>query len=89
MKTITDHQLLDHGVEHAQYFQGCGTAFTEFDDVSTGCGHTFKEALDDCLDMLAQMDWDTEPFCKVVEQEYSHVPEDQQHKTVCTWTDCE
>ena len=49
-----DYELIDHGIDHAQYFQGCGTAFTEFDHVVTGCGSNFAEALDECLEMIAQ-----------------------------------
>lgn len=60
MKPITSFQIIDHGVEHSQYFQGCGVSFTPYTDVATGIGSTPKEALDDALDSLAQNDWDTE-----------------------------
>lgn len=60
MKTVQEYEILDHGVEHSQYFQGCGTAFTEFDDVATGIGETPHEALADALESLAQNDWDME-----------------------------
>ena len=60
MKTITDYEVVSHGVEHEQYFQGCGTAFTDFEDVATGIGWSESEALEDALDSLAQSDWDTE-----------------------------
>ena len=58
MKTIKDYEVIDHGFDAEQYFQGCGTAFTEFDDVATGIGETAAEALDDALENLAQGDWD-------------------------------
>lgn len=35
MKKVIDYQIVDHGFESPSYFQGCGTAFTEFDDVAT------------------------------------------------------
>jgi len=60
MKTITDYEIICHGIERSDYFQGCGTAFTEFTDVATGIGSSEKEALEDALDQLAQSDWNTE-----------------------------
>ena len=54
MRTITDFELVDHGIEHSQYFQGCGTAFTSFEHCATGIGDNPAEALDDLLEMVAQ-----------------------------------
>lgn len=51
---VTDYELLDHGVDHAQYFPGCGVAYTQFDYVQTGAGENFSEALNDALEMIAQ-----------------------------------
>jgi hypothetical protein len=51
---VTRAQLINHGREHEQYFQGCGTAFTTFDNVVTGIGDDANEAYDDALEMLAQ-----------------------------------
>ncbi len=56
MNKITSFQVVDHGIEHAQYFQGCGVAFTEYDECVTGCGDNFAEALDDALESIAQSD---------------------------------
>lgn len=53
-------EIIDHGIEHSQYFQGCGTTFTEFSDVATGIGDNPKEAMEDALEMLAQSGWDTD-----------------------------
>ena len=58
MKKIEEYEILNHGVENSQYFQGCGTAYTEFTDKATGIGNTYSEALDDALESLAQNDWD-------------------------------
>lgn len=69
MKTVTKFQIIDHGVEHAQYFQGCGLSFTDYNDVATGCGSTPKEALDDAIDSLAQNGWD----CEAVDQSDEYV----------------
>ncbi len=48
MKLIS-YEILDHGMDHSQYFQGCGTAFTNFTHVWTGAGDSSKEAYNDAL----------------------------------------
>jgi len=53
MKVITDFEIVDHGIEHNQYFQGCGTAFTSFDYCDTGCGSNLAEAYDDACEQIA------------------------------------
>lgn len=50
---VTEFEVLDHGIDHAQYFQGCGVCFTRFENVSTGCGNNFQEAIDDALEQIA------------------------------------
>ena len=50
---ITDYEIINHGYDHAQYFQGCGTAFTDFEDVSTGAGDNAKDAYEDAVEQLA------------------------------------
>ena len=54
MKLIS-YEILDHGRDHSQYFQGCGVAFTNFTHVWTGAGDSSKEAYNDALDQ-AYMD---------------------------------
>jgi hypothetical protein len=61
MKTIEKYQIINHGVQNEQYFQGCGVSHTEFTDVSTGIGNNAHDALEDALHSLAD-DWDTEPI---------------------------
>ena len=58
MKTITCFEIVDHGIDHAQYFQGCGISRTKFSDVATGCGDNPAAALSDALETLAQDGWD-------------------------------
>jgi len=58
MKKPQAHEVITHGVEHEQYFQGCGTSFTPFTDVATGIGDDAAEAFDDALESLAQAGWD-------------------------------
>jgi hypothetical protein len=50
-----NYQIIDHGIDHEQYFQGCGIAFTPYDHVVTGIGETAQEAYDDALEQMAMM----------------------------------
>ena len=58
MKTITCFEIVDHGIDHAQYFRGCGISRTKFTGCATGCGDNPAEALADALETLAQDGWD-------------------------------
>lgn len=58
-KPIVEFQILDHGIEHSQYFPGCGF-LPEFRDVATGIGMNAAEAIDDCLEQLACKDWEVD-----------------------------
>jgi hypothetical protein len=49
-------EIVNHGPDYPDYFQGCGVAFTPFDNVVTGIGNTAKEAYFDALDSMAQQD---------------------------------
>ena len=69
MKPIIAFEIVDHGFESAQYFQGCGTSFTEFVDVATGTGDTAHAALEDALENLAQSDWDTSSITNNMDDE--------------------
>jgi hypothetical protein len=53
---ITDYELLSHGFDHSQYFQGCGTSFTSFEHVVTGCGGSEKEAFENALEQITDAD---------------------------------
>jgi hypothetical protein len=69
-KRIGEFELIDHGIEHSQYFQGCGVAFTGFANVVTGIGDNPAEAIDDCLEQVAQAGFDTEGMeARILEQE--------------------
>lgn len=48
-----EHQIINHGLEHSQYFQGCGIAYTEYDSFFTGIGQTEYDALEDALEQAA------------------------------------
>lgn len=56
IKHVTEFQVVDHGLDHSQYFQGCGVSFTNFENVVTGCGDSFQEAIDDALESMSQLD---------------------------------
>ena len=60
MKTIGDFELIDHGIESSQYFQGCGVAWTSFERIVTGIGDNPAAAIFDCLNQIWQRDFDTE-----------------------------
>jgi hypothetical protein len=59
-KTIVEFEVCDHGIEHEQYFQGCGISCTQFEDIATGMGDNPAEAIDDALEQLACNGWDCE-----------------------------
>lgn len=61
-KQIEAYEIIDHGVEHEQYFAGCGTSFTQYDACYTGAANSPREALNDALEQLAcSGDYDIEP----------------------------
>jgi hypothetical protein len=50
----TKYEIINHGPDHEQYFQGCGTAFSDFDRVVTGCGFDAAEAYNDAVESVYQ-----------------------------------
>ena len=86
MNHIKEFQLIDHGVDGSQYFQGCGVSCTGWNGAFTGFGSTFQEALDDAIEQACE-EW----LVNVddIAYEYSHVKEDQRTRSVCEWTECE
>lgn len=54
MRTITDFEVLNHGLHLPDYFSGCGVAFTRWTHVATGCGDDAAGALGDALEQLAE-----------------------------------
>ena len=57
MKLIGEFEIVDHGIEHEQYWRGCGPTFTSYEDIATGIGENFAEAVYDALDTLVENDW--------------------------------
>jgi len=69
-RRIGAFEIVDHGIDHSQYFPGCGVAFTSFDDVVTGIGDNPAEAIDDCLEQIAMDGFDVEGMeARIMEQE--------------------
>lgn len=70
MKTIGDFQVIDHGIESSQYFQGCGVAWTGFKNIVTGIGSDPADAICNCLNQICQEDFDTEGMeARIIAQE--------------------
>ena len=59
MKTVGKYEI-ESTIDHSQYWQGAGLAFSDFEDIGTGIGNTEAEGAEDALEILAQNDWDTD-----------------------------
>lgn len=79
MRKVADHSVTDHGVEHSQYFQGDGIAFTEYTDCATGCGNSAFEAMEDALEQLASNGWDVECIPNDLSDDVTTVEDDFYH----------
>jgi hypothetical protein len=66
MKTAKDYEIINHGIENSQYFQGCGTSFTGFDIAITGVGYNAKQAYNDAVDQCYMMDIDSASLDKLL-----------------------
>jgi len=67
---VKNFEVIDHGIEHTQYFQGCGVSFSPFTNVVTGIGDNPAEAIDDCLEQMATNGCDVPGMEKrILEQE--------------------
>ncbi len=76
MKRIGKFEIIDHGIEHSQYFQGCGVALTSLKNVVTGIGDNPAEAIDDCLGQVAQAGFETEGMVSriMAQKEWEAIP---------------
>lgn len=54
MKKVKTFEVVDLGIHHEQYFQGFGCSFADSSNEAWGIGDSVAEALDDCLEMIAQ-----------------------------------
>jgi hypothetical protein len=51
---VSDFQVVDHGLAHPDYFQGCGIYGSAYEECVTGAGDTAREALEDAVESMAQ-----------------------------------
>ena len=79
MKPIKDFEVIHHGMMYSDYFQGCGTS--TYQDVATGIGDNLTEAIDDCLEQLAER-WNTENMETRIVEKYGTIPEVEQPENV-------
>ena len=64
MQKLIDFEIINHGPNHAQYFPGYGTAFTDFDFVVTGVGTNAKAAYKDAVQQLYMSEIDSNSIDK-------------------------
>jgi len=77
----TDYEIVVHGMEHEQHFQGCGVSGTGYTAVFTGIGNNPGEALDDALEQAAMSGWDVDSNARLRRERLPRhpcVPEDFQ-----------
>ena len=53
MKLIASYEIVNHGVERCDSFQGCGVYGTRYDECYTGIGSSLREALEDAAEAIA------------------------------------
>jgi hypothetical protein len=95
-RKIADYELCDLGIENSQYFQGFGTSFTGYSECAYGIGDNPAEALDDCLEQIAQMGFDAEALSARIEADWGPAPfvpsvsdMREQERGECEDDDCE
>ena len=49
---MANFEIINHGWDNSQYFQGCGTSYSDFDNVVTGAGYTAKDAYEDATEQI-------------------------------------
>ena len=60
-KEIQEFRVVDHGTEHAQYFQGHGVAFTAYTDTFLGNGISAQEAAREAAEQMAMSGFEIPP----------------------------
>ena len=74
------YEVVDHGVDHAQYFRGQGIVGTDFDFSFVGAGYSAHAALQDAIDQAASatlaIDHIKNTLSKEVPAELENQPED-------------
>lgn len=78
MKTITDYQIVDYGIENAQYFQGHGVSFTKYHYSSLGCGDDYRTAMEEALEDAALQGFE-------IELKTEDLPEQPANNALSAW----
>jgi hypothetical protein len=66
----TNFEVVDLGVEVADYFQGFGVSFTPFSDSVVGVGNSPREALEDALEQIANSGDDTQELENAIREQH-------------------
>jgi hypothetical protein len=56
-RTVADYELRDYGIDHAQYFQGAGVAYTDWEDCFIGVGNNAEDAAEDAITAAYDNGW--------------------------------
>lgn len=70
---IEAYEIIDYGVDHSQYFQGAGVAFTDWTMPFVGVGSNYNEALRDALEQCAMSGWNTNDIEENPPEDYTNV----------------
>ena len=77
---IADWNVVDHGIEASDYFQGHGIALTDYTHTATGIGDNPSEALDDALECLASQCIDVEDLERSIRKEYPDLDDPEKNE---------
>ena len=64
MKQIKEFDIQNHGIDNSQYFPGISLAFSDYLWKAIGIGESAKDAFEDCIDQIFQMEFDADKIRK-------------------------
>jgi hypothetical protein len=67
MKEIKEHKI-EYSIDYDQYWQGVGVSCTQWDEVCTGVGSTYREAYDDMVDAVGQYGYNVDTIPELDEK---------------------
>jgi hypothetical protein len=86
---VSDYEVIRHGIDYPDYFQGCGVSWTRFDHVTTGIGQTEIGALDDALESMAQCSaWEDNELNRIEKEILKNNPDMNCHDIAGFENDC-
>ncbi len=90
MLTITDFEVCDEGIHFPDYYSGFGCSCARFNNACVGIGSNPMEALDDCLDSMAQgqieADIDLDEFKKQILADFPDFTDDAKMERISAET---